>query len=144
MEEQNYSNHKRYVKGYHFVTFSIIVLIFTLSAVSLINAISNKEHIINSLILLLSSVTLILIFFYMRIFALKAQDRAIRAEENLRHYILTGNTFDPALTISQILALRFAPDEEFKELAERAVSDNLSSTEIKKSIKKWKADNYRV
>jgi len=48
------------------------------------------------------------------------------------------------LTMRQIIGLRFASDEEYIELAERAVKENLSEKEIKRSIKKWKADLYRV
>ncbi|MFM2015048.1 MAG: hypothetical protein RIQ51_538 [Bacteroidota bacterium] len=75
---------------------------------------------------------------------LKAQDRAIRAEENLRHYVLTGKLLPASLTVGQIVALRFAPDAEFPALAEKAASNNLSGKEIKQSIQNWKADFYRV
>jgi len=82
--------------------------------------------------------------FYARGFSLKAQDRAIKVEENFRHYVLTGKTFDSKLTVRQIIGLRFASDQEFPDLAKKAVDENLSEKEIKKSIKNWKADNYRV
>ncbi|MGB5175767.1 MAG: DUF6526 family protein, partial [Thermoanaerobaculia bacterium] len=80
----------------------------------------------------------------LRIFALKAQDRAIRAEENLRHYALTGSLLNPKLDIRQIIGLRFAADEEFAELAERAAKEGLSETDIKKAVKNWRGDLYRV
>ncbi len=82
--------------------------------------------------------------FYARSFALIAQDRAIKAEENFRHYLLTGKALDSKLTVRQIIGLRFASDEEFSELAKKAVAENLSENAIKKSIKNWKEDNYRV
>ncbi len=88
--------------------------------------------------------TVIIIWFYSRAFALKAQDRAIRAEENLRHFILTGKPLDKGLRIGQIIALRFAGDEEFPSLVQRASAENLSGKEIKMQIKNWKADLYRV
>ena len=77
-------------------------------------------------------------------FALKAQDRAIKAEENFRYYLLTGKALSSKLTMRQIIGLRFASDEEFVALADKAVKENLSEKEIKKSIKSWKADTYRV
>jgi hypothetical protein len=77
-------------------------------------------------------------------FSLKAQDRAIRAEENFRHYILTGKPLDSRLTTRQIIGLRFASDEEFPALAVRAVEENLSEDEIKRLVKKWRPDYYRV
>jgi hypothetical protein len=87
---------------------------------------------------------LFFIYWYCRSFALRAQDRAIRAEENFRHFILTGKTLDARLRMSQIIALRFAPDEEFIELAKEAVDKKLSAKEIKIAIKNWKADHYRA
>jgi len=91
-------------------------------------------------------IPLIFLFFmyFTRAFALKAQDRAIKVEENFRHYLLTGKTLNSKLTMRQIIGLRFASDKEYIELAERAVKENLSEKDIKKSIKNWKADNYRV
>jgi hypothetical protein len=75
---------------------------------------------------------------------LKAQDRAIRAEENLRHYVLTGKLLDPRVTTRQVISLRFAPDEELVALAQKAAEENLSEDEIKKAIKNWRSDDYRV
>ena len=87
---------------------------------------------------------LLLTAFYARVFALKAQDRAIKVEENFRHYILTGKVLDSKLTVQQIVGLRFASDEEFPDLAKKAIAENLSQNAIKKSIKHWKEDTYRV
>jgi hypothetical protein len=96
-----------------------------------------------SLIFVLTFSVLMLSFFA-RTFALKAQDRAIHAEENLRHFAMTGKLLDPRLTVRQIIGLRFAPDGEFVALAARAVKENLSSENIKKAVKDWRADTYRV
>ena len=79
-----------------------------------------------------------------RVFALKAQDRAIRAEENLRHFAATGKLLDARLGTKQIVALRFASDGEFVDLARRAAETGMSPDAIKKSIKQWRADTYRV
>jgi len=48
------------------------------------------------------------------------------------------------LQIKQIIALRFASDDEFIQLSDRAVKEKLSNSDIKKLIKNWKEDNYRV
>jgi hypothetical protein len=90
------------------------------------------------------AVVLLLIWWYARVFGLKAQDRAIRAEENFRYYLLTGKQLDSRLRMSQIVALRFAPDDEFPILAKRAVDENMSQKAIKQAIKNWKEDHYRV
>jgi hypothetical protein len=85
-----------------------------------------------------------LIGFYTRTFALIAQDRVIKAEENLRYYLLTGKTLDAKLKVRQIIGLRFASDEEFPALVEKALKEKLSEKDIKKSIINWRPDHYRV
>lgn len=144
MAQQNYSNHKRYVCLYHFVTFSLTLILFISSIYYTIAAAVKGLSLRPGLFLLLISLILLSLFFYAREFALKVQDRAIRAEENFRYYILTGKPFDSKLTIRQIIALRFASDEEFPELAKKAVENNMSEDDIKKSIKNWRADNHRA
>jgi hypothetical protein len=81
---------------------------------------------------------------FARMFALRAQDRAIRAEEQLRHFVLTGKLLDTRLTIRQIIGLRFAADEEFVALARRAAEQGLTEDAIKREVKNWRADTYRV
>ena len=100
-------------------------------------------HVSSALIALLFICGLF-IFWYMRQFPVKAQDRAIRAEEALRYFILTGKPLDNRLTMGQIIALRFAADDEFVPLAGRAITESLSPDDIKKSIKNWRSDNHRV
>jgi hypothetical protein len=95
-------------------------------------------------LIILIALILLTIIFRARGFALKAQDRAIRAEESLRHFVLTGKPLDERLSIKQIVALRFASNEEFPSLAQRALDQNLGNKEIKMQIKIWRADTYRV
>lgn len=144
MSTQNYANHRKYVIGYHFITFTIAFLLLIISIYNFYLAVNGTGDMRYGVMFLLISFIIISMFFYSRIFALKAQDRAIRAEENFRHYLLTGKIFDSKITLPQILALRFASDEEFTELTKKAASENLSSDEIKKLIKNWRADNYRA
>jgi hypothetical protein len=82
--------------------------------------------------------------FRSRKFALIAQDRAIRAEESLRYFILTRKRLDQRLTIGQITALRFSGDDEFPSLARQAMEENLSNDSIKQRIKNWRSDWERV
>jgi len=96
------------------------------------------------LFLFVISIVLFSLFTYARSFALRAQDRAIRAEENFRHYLLTGKPLDTRITMRQTIGLRFASDEELPELAKKAAETGISEDEIKKSIKNWKADNERA
>jgi hypothetical protein len=90
------------------------------------------------------TVSMLILALLARIFALRAQDRAIRAEENLRCFVMTGKLLHPGLTIRQIIALRFASDSEFVSLANRAAKDALTPVDIKKAVQSWRSDNYRV
>ena len=142
MKEQNFRNHSRYIILWTFVTPLILIAILGGSIVNLILADAHTHY--SAALILLISIVLVILYWYARRFALVAQDRAIRAEENLRHFILTGKPLDNRLRTSQIIALRFAPDDEFVELARKAVEEKLRSKEIKAAIQKWKADHYRV
>lgn len=142
MNTQNYKNHFRFVPLYHFFTLlgSAILVIGTI--VNLVK--SSDENMYNASLLVFGAILLMLTAFYARVFALKAQDRAIKIEENFRHYVLTGKPLNTYLTMRQIIGLRFASDEEFPELAKKAVAEKLSEKAIKKSVKNWKGDYYRV
>jgi hypothetical protein len=142
MKTQNFKNHSKWVIGYHLVTFLAIVILIWGSIRGFINA--SDESLYASSLLILVAFILLLIFYFVRTFALKAQDRAIKCEESLRYFILTGKPLPNSLTMRQIIGLRFASDEEFVALCENAISKNLSEKEIKKAVKNWKADTYRV
>ncbi len=142
MKQQNYKNHGKYVIGYHGVTLLAILAFLGGAIRNLWN--SSMDNLYSSSLLVLLGFILFFIFYFIRSFALKAQDRAIRAEEKLRYFILTGKSISNNLTIRQFVGLRFAPDDEFVALADKAAMQNLSETDIKKAIINWKADEYRV
>ena len=142
MKQQNFNNHSKFVIGYHIVTFLAILALIIGSIISLMN--SSDDNLYASSLLVLISFILLFLFYFLRSFALRAQDRAIKAEENFRHYLLTGKPLNNKLSVRQIVGLRFSSDEEFPALAQKAIQDNLSEKEIKKQIKNWKADTYRV
>jgi hypothetical protein len=142
MSTQNYKNHSRIVLSYHGLTFLPLLALLIGSIMNLVHSDESNDY--SAALLVLVSLILISIFFHARIFALKAQDRAIRAEENLRHLVLTGKLLDSRLNIHQVIALRFASDEEFPSLAQKAADGNLSNKEIKKQIVNWREDRHRV
>lgn len=143
MADQNYKNHSRLVPLYHGAAFLLILAGLIGSVINLVNHHDPSNHYSASLLIIVFLV-LLLLFWYTRAFALRAQDRAIRAEENFRHYILTGKPLDKQLRLGQIIALRFAPDEEFAELAKKAVKENMTPKAIKQAIQNWKGDYHRV
>jgi uncharacterized integral membrane protein len=146
MKEQNYKNHAKFVPLFHGVLFLLIILAIIFSTINL--SIYFKGHVLGNwhgpVTIFILSVSMGILYAHTRMFATKVQDRAIRAEENLRHFALTGKLLDSKLQMSQIIALRFAPDEEFPQLATEAVNKNLTKNEIKQQIKNWKADHNRV
>lgn len=141
--EQNYQNHARSVTGFHRVLLILLVAGLIGSGVNLYESLHSSNLYSASLIVLLFVCSAIM-YAYVRLFPLRAQDRAIRAEENFRHFVLTGKTFPVELKMGQVIALRFASDDEFPELTARAVKESLKPKEIKHAIKTWKADHHRV
>ena len=144
MTTQNYANHRQTVPMFHGVLFGLLVLTGGGSVTNLIRAVQRHSGVYSAALIVTLTVAVMMLTLFSRMFALKAQDRAIRAEENLRHFALAGKLLDPRLTIRQVIGLRFAPDDEFLGLARRAAEENLSEDAIKRAIKNWKADTYRV
>ena len=141
---QSYSNHGQIVPMYHYVTLGLLQLTFIGACVNLYQSWGDHTRFYSASLLVVLSLSTILVALFARTFALKAQDRAIRAEEQLRHFVLTGKLLDPRLTVRQIVGLRFASNEEFVALAQRAADQNMPLKDIKQAVKNWRADNYRV
>ena len=142
MAQQNYSNHIRLVPGFHYVASALWLALFIGSLVNLFHSTPDTHY--AAALIVVMNILIVLIAYYARAFALKAQDRAIRAEENFRHFVLTGKPLNSGLRMSQIIALRFAGDEEFVTLVQKAAAENLSAKAIKQAITNWKEDTYRV
>jgi hypothetical protein len=139
MQPQNFRNHARYVPEFHFVMLGLIAILLVLSVIYLFSGVT-----LPSVMFVLISVTSFIGWLKIRRFPLAAQDRAIRAEENLRYFSLTGKRFDNRLTMQQIIALRFAADEELVSLVERTLKENLGNRDIKQAIQRWRADHHRA
>jgi len=147
MSEQNFKNHTRFVPLYHFITSTLIVVLLVGSGIGLFHACSdctNHAGLHSAMMFFGLSLALLFVWFFSRSFALKAQDRAIRAEEHFRHFVATGKPLDSRLRMGQIIALRFAGDDEFVALAKQAADENLGNKQIKMAIKNWRADNNRA
>ena len=145
MKTQNYSNHKRYYIPHHFIFLPILAGLQILGVWKYFN---DKE---NTLIWLLFSVIIFLIIYLTVMvrqhYALENQNRIIRLEFQQRYFEIFAERSDQVieqLRFSQIAALRFAYDEEFKALLAQALNKDISGDEIKKSIKDWRPDYHRV
>jgi hypothetical protein len=139
---QNYKNHRRLVPTYHGLTWVPTLALLVGAIINLVN--SSKENLYSASLIVLIALIIISILLHARSFALRAQDRAIRAEENLRHFILTGRPLDARLTLGQVIALRFASDDEFPTLAQKAAEEGLPANAIKKEVKTWRPDYHRA
>ena len=144
MTEQSYKNHRQTVPMFHVVLFALLALTLIGSFVNLSQSLGDHQRLYSASLIVALTVAALIVMFLARIFALKAQDRAIRAEENLRHFALTGKLLDSRLTLRQIIGLRFASDGEFVSLAQKAADEKLSEDAIKRAIRQWRPDTYRV
>lgn len=140
---QTYENHVRYYTPFHFVMMPLVLLNLIWSLVTLY-----RDPGLDSTKDLLVAFLLVLIGFLTRLSPLKAQDRVIRLEEQLRYQRLLPADLAAraaALQTGQIVALRFASDEELSGLVQQTLEGKLvSAKDIKLAIKQWRGDYLRV
>ena len=139
---QNYANHVRRDPPFHFFILPVLAIAFGLSVQAFIN---NPGFASFWGILFVAAV--VVLALKSRMYANKVQDRVIRLEERLRLAGLLPEAQRqqiPKLSEDQLIALRFASDQEVPALVERALSQNLSREDIKKAIQQWRPDYWRV
>jgi hypothetical protein len=142
MKTQNFSNHVRKHWLFHYFIVPASLVLILVSIVYLF-----RQPGLGSVITVWLSVLLLTVAFIERDYAKKSQDRIIRTEMRLRYFILTGKSFEPVenkLSTGQLLALRFAEDDELLALLANTTLYNSDANTIKKQIKKWKPDYMRV
>jgi hypothetical protein len=150
-ETQSYQNHRRYVPGFHFLTSGLLILNLLWSLFRLYRAV-RWEHarfdIVDDVMALVLAVALLLLFFYVRDFPLRVQDRVIRVEVERRLERLLPPDLTPRigeLSIGQVIALRFAGDDELPELTRKVLDEHIRSREaIKRLVRNWRADDLRA
>lgn len=144
MQVQNFKNHHRLVPGYHYLLAIILLMCFVFALWNGWRAYTHNSGRLVAAVLLGLTIACFALAWYARIFALKAQDKAILAQENLRYFALTGKLLPSILSHSQVIALRFADDTEFPLLVEKAIINHMRSKDIKNEIVNWRPDNHRV
>jgi hypothetical protein len=148
-EPQTFANHARLDPLFHFFLLPVFGFLLLLCIVHFVahvteGGLQNEFH---SVGLILLATALLVSVFKIRLYALKVQDRVIRLEERMRLASLLPEPLRariPELAMSQLVALRFASDAELPRLTERALSEKLSSADIKKAIQIWRPDYWRV
>jgi hypothetical protein len=146
---QSYANHRKLVPGYHFVVVGILVANLVWSLYRLVLGYPGFElPLADRLLGVAVAVALLLLAYYARVFPLRAQDRVIRLEEMLRLERVLPADLRPRirdLRPSQLIALRFACDEELPGLFREVLAGNLNhKDEIKKRIQVWREDHFRL
>lgn len=122
-------------------------------AVLALNIVATTAHLVwrpgwISGFLVLVAVALFGTHWFVRSNAIVVQDRVIRLEERLRLERLLPEQLRPRigeLSLGQLVALRFASDDELAELTSLVLDEGLTGrTEIKKRIRTWRPDHLRV
>lgn len=140
---QTYQNHARYHTPYHFVMLPLALLNLIWAIVALFLQLGMAE--VKDLLV---AVVLAMIGFFARTSALRVQDRVIRLEEQLRYQrVLPPDLAQraAALKTGQIIALRFASDEELAGLVQQTLDGKFANPkEIKLAVQNWRGDYLRV
>src|SRR5206468_2634282 len=97
MEEQSFKKHVKFVPPFHFVAVPLLLFTFIGSLVNLYQSWGHDERIYSASLIVTLSFGAFMGTIFGRVFALQAQDRVIRLEENLRHQTLTGKMLDSRL-----------------------------------------------
>lgn len=145
MQSQNYKNHKKYYTPHHFVLLPLLLILFVFGIWKSFT--KEEEQLTWILFSVLIFLQLYIAIMLRQHYALGNQNRIVRLEFRQRYFEIYGLRSDDVvekLKFDQIAALRFAYDEEFKILLERALKENLSGDEIKKAITRWRPDHNRV
>jgi hypothetical protein len=139
---QTYQNHSRFDPLFHFFLAPLALVMFV---ASVWHAIKHPDLV--SLWLTLGALLFLVEVFLNRVYSLKVQDRVIRLEERLRLTTLLPDSQRARigeLTEGQLIALRFAADAELPALANRAIDERMAPADIKKAIRTWRPDYFRV
>lgn len=142
-QTQTYSNHTRWYPLVHFVVMPIFILNFLFQAFRFY-----QEPGLDRGVWVVVCIGFVLLSLAARLQALTAQDRVIRLEERLRYREALSNDLAKRaadLRTGQIIALRFASDNELSDLVERTLKGEFQKgKDIKLAIKNWRGDYLRV
>lgn len=142
-QTQSFASHRRWIPIWHF--FALPVLIINVFVVAI--AYVRDPRLINGWAVIVA-IALAVGIFVSRYMPLRAQDRIIRLEERARlERVLPSDLRGRVgeLTPSQLIAIRFAADDEVQDLTRRTLNGELKSQgDIKRAIRTWRADTLRV
>lgn len=144
---QTYANHRRLDPSYHFLLMGLFIVNAVVAVWALIQMFRSQFFDFATLWNVVMAFAFSLLLLKLRLYTLHNQDRLIRLEEQLRMKALLPATLATralGLKPSQYVALRFASDEELPGLVQQALDEDLNNEQIKKRIKTWRADDFRI
>lgn len=140
---QNYSNHAKFFPLFHFVAAPITML-YLVNQLRHLWMDPNRSTAFAALV----AFGIVAATFASRLMALKVQDRVIRLEMRLRMSgVLPADLQSRMheLTPAQLVALRFASDQELADLVRDVLAGkHASQKSIKLAIKNWQGDYLRA
>src|SRR5215471_17043217 len=139
METQTYANHRHQprLNGLGFLLTWIAIVSFAIRGYGI------GGHVTMGIGLAAVIGAILTLLVMSRLYITRLQDRIIKLEMRLRAAEVlapTQRTSLGQLSKSQIIALRFASDQELPGLIERAQRENLSGEQIKRAITTWVPD----
>ncbi len=143
---QVYATHRRWDPWYHFFAFSVVSISFFAALWIFIKSLSGGFSVWGAWNVVVWA-AVIALTLRVRLYPLRVQDRIIRLEERLRLATLLDNSLKARigeLDVKQLVGLRFASDAEVPGLVKIALDEKLTGEEIKKRIKTWRPDTFRV
>ena len=142
-QTQTLATHRRWIPMWHFFALPVLVINVFVVAINYVK----DPRLINGWAVIVA-IALAIGIFLSRSMPLRAQDRIIRLEERSRlERVLPSDLRGRVgeLTETQLIAIRFAADDEVPELTRRTLNGELKSqADIKRAIRNWRADNLRV
>ena len=142
-QTQTFASHRRWIPLWHFFALPVLIINVFVVAVAYVR----DPRLINAWSVIVA-IALAIGIFISRSMPLRAQDRIIRLEERARlERVLPSDLRGRVgeLSPSQLIAIRFAADDEVPELTRRTLNGELKSQgDIKRAIRNWRADTLRV
>jgi hypothetical protein len=142
-QTQTLATHRRWIPMWHFFALPVLAINVFVVAINYVK----DPRLINGWAVIVA-IALTIGIFLSRSMPLRAQDRIIRLEERGRlERVLPGDLRGRVgeLTETQLIAIRFAADDEVPELTRRTLNGELKTQgDIKRAIRTWRADHLRV
>jgi len=140
---QTLASHRRFIPVFHFFALPVLLINVLVAGYYFVR----DPRLINGWGLLVA-IALAVGISWSRFMPLRAQDRIIRLEERTRLERLLPSDLRGRigeLSERQLIAIRFAPDDEVPDLTRRTLNGELKSPgDIKRAIHNWRADHFRV